>query len=459
MATPRITRRRFVQGVVAGSALAAACDVAKPPRDARPPNIIIIVTDDQRADSTGFGGAPIATPALDSLAASSTVFENAFVTTSVCACSRASLLSGQYMRRHGIHDFGQAFAQGAIDRSYPVRLRAAGYHTGFIGKWGLSGDLPADSFDVFEGFGGQGTYFHTRADERRHLSALLAERSSLFVDQAPAGRPFCLSVSFKAPHGPWQEYDPAFENLAGSEKLSLPASASLEAADGLPRFLRESLGAKSGREWVANPELLRAQLLDYHRLVAGIDAGVEQILEAVARRGEPTAILYTSDNGVLIGEHGLVGKWLMFEESIRVPMLLKMPEDETARRLQEPVLNVDVAPTVLDLAGIPVPRGPRGMQGVSFARLARDGPSREWRRDWFYEHDLDLGRDYLPKLEGVREQRWKYVRYLDPQSNSEALYDLANDPLELTNLAGEAAHAAPLKRLRKRWKLYRKLLA
>lgn len=454
MASRRITRRRFVQGVVAGSALVAACE---PQRSERSPNIIVIVSDDQRADSTGFGGSSVPTPALDGLASRSAVFDQAFVTTSVCACSRASLFSGQYMRRHGIRNFGQAFGTAALARTYPMRLRAAGYYTGFVGKWGLSGDLPVDAFDVFEGFGGQGEYFHEHEGERRHLTSLLGERCSRFVDEAPANRPFCLSVSFKAPHGPFQLFDPAFE--AAGEGARIPASATLEAANQLPPFLRSSLGAKAGREWVADPELLRMQVRDYYRLVAGIDAAVEEILESAGRRGEPTAILYTSDNGMLLGERGLIGKWLMFEEAIRVPMLLKLPEGETGRRLAQPVLNIDVAPTVLDLAGIPVPTGPQGMQGASFVELAKTGKDGDWRRDWFYEYDLDVSPDYLPKIEGVRGRRFKYVRYLDPRSNSEALYDLKNDPLELSNLAEVPEHAMMLKFLRGRRAAYRKSLA
>jgi len=444
---PRLTRRRFLQGVVAGSALAASCGRE---RTARPPNLLVLVADDQRADSVGFSGAPVATPVLDGLAAQSAIFENAFVTTSVCACSRASLFSGQYVRRHGIRHFGAPFSPAALARSYPTVLRSAGYHTGFIGKWGLGGTLPADSFDSFDGFPGQGHYFHEVAGSRRHLTSLMADSAESFIEQAPADRPFCLSVSFKAPHGPWQEYDPALAAALRDVEIALPASASPAAAERLPPFLRRSLGADAGSRWVRSPSVLREQIRDYYRLIAGIDVAVGRIREAIERRGasDDTVVLYTSDNGLLLGEHGLIGKWLMFEESIRVPMLLHIP-GASARRVHEPVLNIDVAPTLLALAGIDAGDA---MQGRSFTALARGERVTDWRHDWFYEHDLDPGTGYIPRIEGVRGEDVKYVRYRDLQPNAESLFDLANDPLELEDLAGDPRHRETLERLRARWR-------
>lgn len=443
-----LSRRRFLQGVLAGGALAASCELGGR-GSGRPPNLLVLVADDQRADSTGFGGGPVATPNLDALAAESAVFDSAFVTTSVCACSRASLFSGQPMRRHGIRHFGAPFTPSALARSYPGALRSAGYHTGFIGKWGLGGALPEDAFDVFDGFPRQGSYFQEIDGERRHLTGMLADAAVEFIEQAPANRPFCLSLSFKAPHGPWDEHAPELAGAFRELEIELPASASLEAADRLPAFLQRSLGAEAGRRWVAEPDRLRAHIRNYYRLVAGIDLAVGTLREALARHGasDDTAILYTSDNGLLMGEHGLIGKWLMFEESIRVPMLLHLP-GEGPRQISQPVLNIDVAPTLLDLAGLDV--GDL-MQGRSIAGLARGEPAGAWREDWLYEHDLDPGAGYLPRIEGVRTDRWKYVRYLDPASNAESLFDLAADPLELDDLAGAPLHQDVLERLRARW--------
>ena len=447
-----LSRRRFLQGLIAGGALAVSCE-SRDRASVGPPNLLVLVADDQRADSTGFGGGPVATPNLDALAAESAVFNEAFVTTSVCACSRASLFSGQSLGRHGIRHFGAPLSPHALARSYPVVLRGAGYHTGFIGKWGLGGALPEAAFDVFDGCSRQGSYFHEVEGGRRHLTGMLADAGVAFIEQAPADRPFCLSLSFKAPHGPWDEHAPEFAEAFRDLEIELPASASLAAADRLPGFLQRSLGADAGRRWVAEPSRLRAHIRDYHRLVAGIDLAVGRLREALARRGasDQTAILYTSDNGLLMGEHGLIGKWLMFEESIRVPMLLHLP-GEAPQRIRQPVLNIDVAPTLLDLAGIDA--GDL-MQGRSLGDLARGAPVVDWRKDWLYEHDLDLGAEYVPRIEGVRTERWKYVHYLDPRSNGESLFDLAADPLELDDLAAVGHHREVRERLRSRWQQLR----
>ena len=442
-----MTRRRFLQGALAGSLLAGACATGQ----AKRPNLLVLVTDDQRADSTGFGGGPRPTPHLDALARESAVFSDAFVTTSVCACSRASLLSGQTVSRHGIRNFGTPFTPAALARTYPALLRRAGYYTGFVGKWGLGGALPSSAFDSFDGFSRQGRYFHEVDGRRRHLTDLLTEASTEFIEQAPRDQPFCLSVSYKAPHGPWDHYAPRFADAFDDLPLELSTSASPQAASRLPPFLQQSIGARAGREWVQNPEALRAHIRDYHRLVAGVDESIGQLREAIARRGaaQDTAILFTSDNGLLMGEHGLIGKWLMFEESIRVPLLLHLPgEGEPGRRIEQPVLNIDVAPTLLALAGL---EPAAEMQGRSLVGLARGESEARWRQDWFYEHDLDPGQGYLPRVEGVRTSGLKYIHYLDPSSQQESLFDLRRDPLELEDVAGDPQYRESLARLRARW--------
>jgi arylsulfatase A-like enzyme len=395
----------------------------------------------------------VRTPHVDRLAAEGVVFEHAFVTTSVCPSSRASILLGQYMRRHGIRDFGSPLLPAALEESYPVRLLRAGYRTGFFGKWGIGTQLPQEAFDSFEGFAGQGHYLHQVEGEERHLTDLLATRAIEFLEGQPPDQPFCLSISFKAPHGPWTETDPALGSPYRDVEIPLPETATPEDVRSVFPFLRNSLVGGRGPALVAKPELLRAKLALYYTLVTGIDVAVGRLCEALSRLGlaDDTVVVFTSDNGLLIGEHGLMGKWVMYEESIRVPLVIHDPRLQPAlrgRRLDAMALNIDIAPTLLDLAGLPP--GAR-MQGRSLLPLL-EGRSVEWRDDWFYEQNLRVPMGYLPTIEGVRTQDWKYVRYLDARSNREALYDLRADPRERRDVIGMPAHREVAGRLRERWR-------
>lgn len=447
-----LTRRDLLGAGLAG-ALGLACEGLGGDAGRPRPNLLLLVTDDQRADSLGFAGNPVVrTPRLDAWAADAAVFENAFVTTSVCAPSRASQLTGQWVRRHGIGDFRSALSLAALGQTAPVLLRGAGYRTGFVGKWGLGGGLPRGVFDVFEAFAGQGDYWRTPEGRGAHLTQRLADTAVAFLEAQDTATPFFLQVSFKAPHGPWEHFPREAAELYRGVEPPLPSTATPQAADALPGFLKRSLGAEAGRAWVAHPETLRENIRNYYRLVSGVDRAFGSLEDALTRLGlsENTAVVYTSDNGLLLGEHGLAGKWLMFEESIRVPLVVRdprLPVRQRARRVPEMALNVDLAPTLLDLAGL---RPAASMQGASLAPLLR-GEASGWREDWFYEQRLPLGEEgYLPEIEGVRTRDWKYVRYLGPESSTESLYDLRSDPHEEHDLAAAPRHQARLEALRRR---------
>jgi arylsulfatase A-like enzyme len=455
-----ITRRHFLHGVAAG-AVGAACDGPGwlTAGSTRQPNIVLLLTDDQRADSLGMAGNPIAqTPVLDALALQGTVFDEAFVTTSVCACSRASIFTGQYMRRHGIHHFGAPLSPESLSASYPVRLRHVGYRTGFFGKWGLGGQLPRRSFDAFEGFSGQGEYFVPTPEGPRHLTGLLADQVTEFVNAGPREQPFCASVSFKAPHGPWTESPKDLDGLFVNDAMPIPATATMEDFSRLPPFLKKSMGSTTGNDYASDPTELSAALRRYYRMVTTIDRAVGDIMDGLREGGVEgdTVVVFTSDNGMMIGEHGLSGKWLMFEESIRIPMFIydpRLPDSARGRRVDGMALNIDIAPTLLDLAGASVPQQ---MQGRSLVPWLGGEPV-EWRRDWYYEHDLDPGFGYIPVMEGVREQRWKYIHYTDV--SAESLFDLEADPAERNDLAGLPDYASELERLRARCRELRATVA
>jgi arylsulfatase A-like enzyme len=417
-----LTRRRF---------LASSAALLQQP--ARRPNILFLLADDQRFDSLGcMGNRVIRTPHVDSLAARGTVFTNHFVSTAICVSSRASIFSGLYTRCHGIDEFSKQFSAAQLARTYPALLRAAGYRTGFIGKYGLDGgQLPEKGFDYWRGFRGQGNYF-PQGEPGPHLTTVMGDQAQEFLESNRDAQPFCLSVSFKAPHVQDQDPrqflpDPADRALYEDAKWPFPPAKS-ELIAGLPLSVQRS---EARRRWAvrfSTSELFHESVRNYYRLITGVDRQVGRMLETLRRRGElaRTLVVYTSDNGFYLGEFGLAGKWFMHEESIRVPLVMAGPSVAEGRRSDDLTLNIDLAPTLLASAGV---AAPPSMQGRPV--LDRSLPRRE---EFFYEHYFRSG-GWIPATEGVRARDWKYTKYIDEPGDAEELFDLRKDPGELTNLA------------------------
>ncbi|MBE3070168.1 MAG: sulfatase [Planctomycetes bacterium] len=476
----RPSRREFLigagAGLVAAAATAPGCEPARRPAAAPDlrPNILFLLTDDQRWDTLGCMGNPlIRTPHVDRLASLGTVFENMFVTTSICMASRASFFTGQYTRCHGVDDFSKPLSPEAFALSYPERLRAAGYRTGFVGKYGV-GPVPEGRFDFIRAFAGQGHYFPESPAARArpqdagelagpHQNALMADQAIEFLDDGSPGRPFCLSVSFKSPHcqdGDPRQFlsEPDLADLYKDAAIPAPATADPADFDRLPDFVKRSEGRRRWPVRFATPEMRQEMVRAYWRLISGVDRAVGRLCDALDARGlaSNTVILFAGDNGFFLGEHGLAGKWLAYEESIRVPLVVYDPRlafAQRGRRVREPALNIDVAPTILDLAGLPVPDA---MQGRSLVALAR-GEAPPWRTDWFYEHTMLPG--IIPPSEAVRDARYKYIRYVAADPPVEELYDLAADPHEARSLAADPSHADRLAALRLRWQTWHDALA
>lgn len=428
-----------------------------------PPNVIVLVTDDHRWDALGVAGNPyMHTPNLDRLAAEGAYFPNAFVTTSICVASRASILTGQYARTHGVHFFHQSFTPEQNAATYSSQLGASGYYTGFVGKYGLGGEMPVEYFDSWAGFPGQGTYFKADNPEAGHLTGRLGDQTLAFLDSVPEGRPFCLSVSYKAAHAidydpdPFQ-YDPSLAHLYADVTIPMPELATEAEYDALPPFLHDTEGRKRWQNRFPNPDRAQESVKNYYRLLSGVDREVGRILDALEASGEldNTIIVFTGDNGFYLGDRGLAGKWYMYEESIRVPLIVY-----DGRRVGEiggvrpggMALSIDIAPTVLDLAGL---ESTAPMDGRSLAPLMR-GEDVDWRTEWLYEHLLE--HPHIPKSEGVRGERWKYVRWIDQDPVYEQLFDLEADPLERENLALNPAHRETLEDWRGRWMAWRAAL-
>ncbi len=451
-----------IHGVLVGVALLVVMNVtAQRASAATKPNIILVITDDQRFDALGcMGNSVLKTPHIDGLARDGLVFTNMFCTTSICATSRASFLTGQYAMRHGIRGFRTPLTKSQWRDAFPVLLRNSGYRTAMVGKWGLGGPLPRERYDVFRGFSGQGRYFPKPDGQGEHLTHRLGQQVIDFLQSCDGKQPFLLQYYTKAAHcqdgDPWPfQPDHRYDDLFARTTIPQPATATPAHFARLPEFLQKSEARRRWRIRFANPSMFQKSVKDYYRLVTGVDDVVGRIVSTLKRKGlyRNTVIIFTSDNGFYLGEHGLAGKWFMHEESIRLPLVICDPRLSKSRRGQRvgrQALNIDIAPTILDLAGLP---SPASIQGRSLVPLMV-GERTEWRSEFFYEHPFRHAR--IPMTEGVRGTRWKYVRYTSLDPVFEELYDLHEDPHEERNLAFDPAHAKRLAEFRNRWKQWRR---
>lgn len=431
-----------------------------------PPNIVFLLVDDLRWNALGFMGDKIVqTPHLDRLAAKSVVFDNTFVTTSICSVSRASYLTGQWMRRHGVVDFATGLNGTAWDNTYPAQLRAAGFRTGFIGKYGVGSaqetTAKGAAFDYWKGLPGQGgrLFIEPNDPTRTHKTAKFGNEALEFLGGCTKDKPFCLSLSFNAVHArdaePREfEPDPRDEALYANVTIPVPKLATDEAFKRLPESVQKSEGRRRWGWRFDSPEKTQRILRDYYRLITGVDREVGRIVAELEKRGLAgnTVIVFTADNGFALGDRGMADKWFMYEEDIRVPAFIydpRAPKAVAGQRSKAMVLNVDFAPTMLELAGIPAPKP---MQGRSLVPLLKGEVPKDWRTEFFYEHHSVAAR--IPKSEGVRTERWKYLRWIAETPVKEELYDLQADPLEERNLLADPKHTALLAELRGKWERY-----
>jgi arylsulfatase A-like enzyme len=446
--------------LAAAGAAVASCVAPRAGAVTRP-NILFLLADDMRWDSLGCMGNPVVqTPALDALAARGTRFTNAFATTAICMASRASILTGLYTTTHGVEEFTTPLPPARWAHTYPALLRQAGYHTGFVGKVGLGGELPTNQFDAFDGFDGQGQYLVDTPAGQRHLTPMMADSACRMIAGAPDDRPFCISVSFKAPHqqdgDPRQYvYDPELKDLYADVAIPVPETTDQAFFDALPEFLRTSEGRVRWGNRFSSPGQYQEMVKAYYRLITGIDQAVAQMLKTLEERGQldNTVIVFTSDHGSFLGERGMADKWLMHEPSIRIPLLIVDPSSAGGAQIPAMALTNDLAPTLLELAGI---TPPPFMQGRSLVPWLR-GKTPAWRAEFFYEHHFgNAGKPvFIPASEGVRTETWKYIRYVEREPLYEELYNLADDPHEKNNLALLPEPIPELEHFRQRWQTWR----
>jgi arylsulfatase A-like enzyme len=459
LASAGVTRHgQVAAGVTRRGLLASAAPAfLKGAPDRRRPNLLFLLTDDHRWDALGCMGHPfLKTPNLDRLAAGGALFENNFCSTAICMTSRASIFTGLLEPSHGISSFQKPFSADQMARTYPAMLRAAGYRTGFIGKYGVGAKLPENAFDFMEAFPGQGHYYQKKNGQFIHLTALQQDHALRFLEGNPAGQPFNLSVSFKAPHVQDEDpnqflYDPADESMYADVTVGAPPASEMRHFEALPPFLQNSEGRNRWKLQFDTPGKYQRMTKGYYRLLTEVDRMIGNVVEALRKSGQldNTVIVFTGDNGYFLGEHGLSHKWYLYEESVRTPLIVWDGRAVRRRglRRKEMSLNIDIAPTLLRFAGL---EPPPSMQGRDLAPLLGGGKP-AWRKEWFYSHLFE--HKLIPRSEGIRTERWAYIRWLD--HNREQLFDIQRDPHNTADLAGQGQHARTLEALRARREAWR----
>ena len=412
--------------------------------DAKPRNVIFILSDDHRYDAMSFLGHPfLKTPQLDSLAKNGAYLKYAMVTTSLCSPSRASILTGLYTHRHRVIDNNRRVPEGV--RFFPEFLQKAGYETAFIGKWHMGGesDDPRPGFDRWVSFRGQGTYWPTKAGlnvdgkhvpQKGYITDELTDYAIDWLNGRRGDKPFFLYLSHKAVHA---EFIPA-ERHAGcyaDAPWAMPANAA-GAYPGYadqPRWMRDQRNSWHGIDFPYHSELdIATYYRQYCETLRGVDESVGRLLDWLRGKGllDSTLVLYMGDNGFQFGEHGLIDKRVAYEESMRVPMLMQCPElIPGGTVVTQVVANIDVGPTILEAAGV---KTPAYMDGASFLPLA-EGKTVPWRDEFLYVYYWEKNFPQSPTVFALRGDRFKYITYYGLWDTDE-LYDLQADPGETVNL-------------------------
>jgi arylsulfatase A-like enzyme len=410
---------------------------------------VFFLTDDQRWDGMSCAGNPVLeTPNMDRIAEGGIRFENMFVTTSLCGPSRASFLTGKYVHNHGVRRNGGELSMG--QKTFPEILKEAGYETAFIGKWHNKDLGRGRGFDYTFGFEGQGRYnnpvilenFGPGREYEGHVTDILADHAIRFLEKEHE-KPFCLLLWFKAPHRSWLAAK-RFEDLYKDRKMPEPSTFDDDYA-GRPDAIKNTEMRIGDFDDVPD---LDTFLRRYYRTLAGVDENLGRVLDVLDKQdiANDTVVIYSGDNGFFLGEHHFFDKRLMYEPSIRVPLLVRYPRMiRPGTTNPEMVLNVDVGPTILDLAGVGVPAG---ADGKSMKPLLQ-GKSTPWRKDFLYEYYEYPAVHSVRKNRGVRTKRWKYIHYFEEPEEFE-LYDIQNDPEEMNNLYGNPAYKDVVAQLKER---------
>jgi arylsulfatase A-like enzyme len=436
----------------------------------RKPNVIFIMTDDQRWDAMSCAGNKILqTPNMDRLASGGMRFTEAFATNPLCSPSRGTILTGLHTHAHGVTTNAGAshhFKPGVV--TYPSLLQKAGYYSAMVGKWHIA-TLPAGlGFDHWAILPGQGLYHDPqmivnggRVQFRGYVDDIIGDQALETLKSRPKDKPFSLIYNFKAPHRAWQpaaRHADKFDDIAIPEPPTFNTSlddrpsgirnTDMQVGD-MPDFARRGVPAALPRE-LRKPLNFQTFIKNYYRTILGVDDNLGRVLDYLdkERLADNTLIIYTGDNGFFLGEYGMFDKRLMYEPSIRIPMLVRYPNGVKAGQVdsRNMVINNDVAHTILDYCGV---QRPKHMEhhGESWRPLL-EASSKPWRDSWMYEYFEYPGPHCAPIARGVRTSQYKLIDYVQ-QPRAHELFDLKADPEERKNLYDAPQHRATAEMMQK----------
>jgi arylsulfatase A-like enzyme len=419
------------------------------------PNVLFVLCDDLRPDALGcYGSKHVKTPHIDRLAKEGVLFKNTFCTTSLCSPSRASILSGLYAHAHGVTNNFTEYP--ATMPSFPGLLRDAGYATGYFGKYhmGEENDDPRPGFDMFITHKGQGKYFDTEwnihGKERKvipgYYTTVVTDMALDWLKQQSGDKPWCAFIGQKAPHS-FYTPEPKYEHSFDDVRVPYPATA-FQLED-KPAWIKQRLHTWHGIygplfEWRKKfPDDRPEAVKDFENMVHGYWGTVLSVDDSMGRllawleeskQLHNTLIIFMGDNGLLEGEHGMVDKRTAHEASLRIPAIARLPALGIGKAIEQQVLTVDIAPSVLELCGVSaLPKS----HGKSWVKLVQEGDA-EWRTAWFYHYNYEKQFPYTPNVRAIRTDRWKYIHYPhgdgSPDKHLAELYDLHADPSEAKNL-------------------------
>ncbi len=445
---------------------AALLALGSPTLAADQPNIVFVLVDDLRYNGLGCTGHPFAkTPNIDRLAKDGANFANAFVSTPLCSPSRSSFLTGQFVHTTGVIDNRDHSELSHKLATFPKLLHDAGYATAYVGKWHMgTDDTPRPGFDRWVSFRGQGIYSDPplnidgqRVQGKGYMTDILNQHAVDFVKAQKGDKPFCLYLAHKAVHGPFTPAERHKDLYVGNRFPPTPSAdddrkgkpAITESAANAPPKKKAAPKKTQAKKKNAPPArkedfgLMRNQM----RCMASIDDGVGALLKALEEKKmlDNTVFIFTSDNGYFWGDHGGLGdkRWA-YEEAIRIPLVMRYPRlVKAGTTVPQLVMNIDIAPTMLDLAGAKIPAD---IQGKSFAPLLK-GDTAGWRKSMFLEYFQERNYPRTPTWQAVRTEKWKYIHY-PGHAEWDELYDLASDPIEMKNRIADPTAAATLKELK-----------